>query len=297
MNIDGQEIQVAGRLLRIARLALDKFDSPGDPPRLLAALRQAAARIDLFTFMQKLPEASPRHAYAMEWDNLAVLPISTFEHWWTRQINDKTRNVVRLAEKKGIVVREVPFAETLVQGITAVYNESPVRQGKPFWHFGKHVDAVRRDNATFLERSIFIAAFFDDSVVGFAKLVRATDGDQAGLMQIIAMIRHRDKAPTNALIAHAVRSCSERGIARLLYGSFTYGRKQRDGLSDFKQHNGFRRVDLPRYYVPITPLGRAGLRLGLHHPLRSRVPEPLLAALRRARRRWYAHAAVRTAKG
>ena len=114
-----------------------------DPAAVVAALRASNIHIDLFTFMQKLPATSPRYAYAMEWDNVAALPVSTFDHWWTKQINDKTRNVVRLAEKKGIAVREVPFDDQLVRGMSAVYNESPVRQGKTFPHYGKDLDTVR----------------------------------------------------------------------------------------------------------------------------------------------------------
>jgi len=287
MQIRGQDIQVDGGLLRVARLALDTYDSVDDPEATRAALRASGMRIDLFTFMQKLPERSPTYPYAMEWDNVAALSVDSFERWWTRQINDKTRNVVRLSEKKGVAVREVPFDDALVRGISAVYDESPVRQGKPFWHYGKDLDTVRAENATFLDRSIFIAAFLGEEIIGFAKLVCDRQHQQAGLMQIVAMIRHRDKAPTNALIAHAVRCCADRKIPHLLYATFTYGNKARDGLSDFKRHNGFQRVDLPRYYLPLTWLGAAALRIGLHHRMVDRIPEPLLAGLRRARSRWY----------
>lgn len=283
----GRAFRVRGTLPRIAHPEADRYLSVDDPEASGAALRQAAVRIDLFTFMQTLPDTSPQHAYPMEWDNVAALPISTFDDWWTTQIDFKARNHVRVAEKKRLAVREVPFDDALVRGISAVYNESPIRQGRPFWHYGKDVEAVRRENGTFLDRSIFIGAFFEERLVGFAKLVCDRDGRQAGLMQIVAMFQHRDKAPTNALIAQAVRSCAERHIAHLVYAQFAYGRKRGDGLSTFKQHNGFRRVDLPRYYLPLTPIGRVAFHLGLHHPFVDRVPEPLLAVLRQARSRWY----------
>ena len=101
MKVGGREIQVNGGLLRIARLGVDQYESVDDPEAMLQALRESGIRIDLFTFMQKLPDTSPKYPYPMEWDNVAALPISTFDHWWTKQINDKTRNVVRLAEKRG----------------------------------------------------------------------------------------------------------------------------------------------------------------------------------------------------
>jgi hypothetical protein len=109
------------------------------------------------------------------------------------------------------------------------------------------------------------------------------------------MIKHRDKAPTNALIAHAVRICAERRIPFLVYANFAYGQKQQDSLADFKQHNGFQRIDVPRYYVPLSVVGRAALGLGLHDGLRRHVPERLLATLRKARRFWQ-HDLALTAK-
>jgi hypothetical protein len=106
-------------------------------------------------------------------------------------------------------------------------------------------------------------------------------------MNIVSLIQHRDKAPTNALVARAVRSCAERGISYLVYSNFAYGKKQRDSLSDFKERNGFQRIDLPRYYVPLTRLGSIAFRLGLHHRLADHVPEFLGAKLRELRSAWY----------
>src|SRR5262249_41788559 len=154
-----------------------------------------------------------------------------------QQINGKTRNMIRRAETKGVVVREVAFDDDLVKGISKIYDEVPVRQGRSFWHYGKALSAVRAENGTFLDRSVFLGAFHDGELVGFAKLVSDEAHTQAGLMQILSMIRHRDKSPTNALIAQAVRSCADRGIPFLVYANFSYGNKQRDSLSDFKQHN------------------------------------------------------------
>jgi hypothetical protein len=289
MKICGKDIRIHGGLVRTARLTADGYEFLADPQAAVEELRSSEARIDLFTFMQQLPETTPHYAYRMEWDNVAALPVSTYEHWWTRQINNKTRNIVRRAESKGVTAREVPFDARLVQGITGIYNESPVRQGKPFLHYGKDLETVRQMSATFLDRSVFIGAFFEEQLIGFAKLVSDDARGQAGVMHIIAMIKHRDKAPTNALIAQAVRSCAQRRIPYLVYRQFSYGKKQRDSLSDFKQHNGFERIELPRYYVPLTLAGRAALRFGFHRPLVDHVPETVLARLRRLRTSWYAH--------
>ena len=226
VNVCGRDVRVAGRLLRIARLEAEKYQFLDDPEPVVRALRKSGIRIDLFTFMQRLPETSPKYAYPMEWDNLAVLPVSTFDHWWNQQIGFKARNKAKQAEKRGVTLREVPFDDALVRGIWEVYNECPVRQGRPFTHYGKDVETVRKEEATFLESSVFIGAFFDGKLIGFVKLVADETRRQAGLMNIVSMIQHRDKAPTNALVAQAVRSCAERGIPHLVYSNFAYGKKQ-----------------------------------------------------------------------
>ncbi len=287
MNVCGRDIQVQGRLFRIARLDGDKYKFLDDPEPVLAGLRKSDARVDIFTFMQKLPETSPKYPYPMEMDNLAVLSISTFDQWWTKQVDNKTRNMVRKSEKKGVVLREVPFDDALVQGIWEIYNESPIRQGRRFPHYGKCINSVRQMSSTFLDTSIFIGAFLGEKLIGFIKLTSDDTRTQAAMMHIVSMIQHRDKAPTNALVAQAVRSCADRGISHLVYSNFAYGKKERSSLSDFKERNGFRRINLPRYYVPLTSIGWAAFRMGLHHKLLDRLPEPLLAKARNFRYFWY----------
>ena len=286
MKICEQEIRVTGRLVRTARLEADKYQFLDNPPPVLDGLRECGTRVDLFTFMQRLPETLPKHPYPMEWDNLAALPVSTFDHWWNQQIGFKARNKAKQAEKKGVVVREVPFDDDLVRGIWEIYNECPIRQGRRFPHYGKDFKTVREEEATFLDSSIFIGAFLDGRLIGFVKLVTDATHTQAGLMNIVSMIHHRDKAPTNALVAQAVRSCADRGISYLVYSNFAYGKKQRDSLSDFKERNGFGRVDLPRYYVPLTLAGRIAILLGLHHRFIDYLPESVAARLRKLRNTW-----------
>jgi len=287
MEVCGKEIRTRGGLIRIAFLDGEGYQFLEDPEVALGAIRASKSPVDLFTFIQKISDTVPRYGYPLDWDNMAGLPVSTFEHWMTHQIDFKVRNKVRKATKTGVVAREVPFDDALVRGIHAVYNESPIRQGKRFWHYGKDLEAVRRIKATFLERSIFIGAFFEDRLIGFVKLVANEDWTQAGLMHILSMIQHRDRAPTNALIAQAVRSCADRGIPYLWYANFSYGKKQRDSLADFKRYNGFQRIELPRYYVPLTAAGRIALRLDLHHSIADRIPEPVAATYRRIRSLWY----------
>jgi hypothetical protein len=288
MKVCGRDLHITGRLIRTAHLDGDKYEPLADPQAALDAIRASGTRIDLFSFMQKPPHTSPEYDYPMQWDNLAVLRVSTFDHWWTKQINNKTRNMVRRAEKNGVTVREVPFDDDLAHGIWIIYNEVPTRQGKPFAHYGKDFESVRRMSATFLDQSTFFGAFVGESLIGFIKLVSDKGQQQASLMHIVSLYQHRDKAPNNALISKAVRCCADRGIPYLVYSNFAYGKKQADGLSDFKEYNGFERMDLPRYYVPLTLAGRAALRLQLHRRLADRVPESVQTKYRSIRSFLYA---------
>ncbi len=288
MELQGREIRRRGSLIRVAFLDGEGYQFLDDPDAGVAALRKLRRRFDLFTFIQNLSDTTPRFAYPIEWDNLAALKVTTFESWMKNQIDFKARNKARKAAKAGVEVREAVYDDDFVRGISEIYNESPIRQGKPFWHYKKEIEAVRRMNATFTDRSIFIGAFFEGRLIGFVKLVANEDWSQAGLMQVVSMFRHREKAPTNALIAQAVKSCADRGIAHLWYANYSYGKKQEDGLAEFKRHNGFQKVEVPRYYVPLTIAGRVALRLGLHHQASDWIPEPLTSTYRKVRRIWFA---------
>jgi hypothetical protein len=287
MKVCGHEVKVEGGLIRIARLEADGYNFLDNPEVLLNGLRQSGTRIDLFTFTQKLPETTPKYAYPMEWDNFAAVPVTTFDNWWTKQIRPEARNRARQAEKKGVVIRETPFDDALVKGIWEIYNESPVRQGRRFPHYGEDLATVYREEATFLESSFFIGAFLGEKLIGFLKLTANETRTQTNLMNILSTIEHRDKAPTNGLIAQAVRSCAERHISYLVYQSFSYGKKERDGIMKFKEVNGFQRFDVPRYYVPLTYLGRAAFFLGLHRRFVDRLPESIVSRIRELRNAWY----------
>jgi len=287
MRVCDNEIRVSGGLVKIARLDLDMYHFLSDPMAMIEALRASEERVDLFTFTQTVVDNKPKFSYPMEWENLAVLPITTFDEWWDKQIGFKARNKAKQAEKKGVVLREVPFGGDLVGGIWQIYNETPVRQGRRYPHFGKDLETVYREAATYLEYSTFIGAFIGDELIGFIKMVADEAGVQAGLMNIVSKISHRDKAPTNALMAQAVRSAAARGIKNIVYSHYAYGKRERDNLTDFKERNAFVRVDLPRYYVPLTALGRMALGLGLHHRFVDRLPQDFGEKLRELRSKWY----------
>ena len=165
IKICGTEICIDGRMLRIAYPHGDTFRFVEDPVPLVNQLQACGVRVDLFTFAQGLASTKPRFSYPVEWDNAAVLPVTTFEHWWTHQLRSYPRNRARQAEKRGVVIRETPFDDAWVAGIREIYNECPIRQRRRFPHYGKDFETVRREEATFLDSSIFIGAYFEGKLI------------------------------------------------------------------------------------------------------------------------------------
>jgi hypothetical protein len=270
-------LRVRGRMPRIGFIDGEKFTFVANAPLLVKEIRD----IDLFTFLQHPRRVGLQYPqYRTEIDNLAIVPISTFECWWTRQVDAKTRNMVRKAEKKQVELRETACDEEFIRGLCDIYNETPVRQGRKFPHYGMTESRAREYAGSFPSRSIFIGAYFEGKLCGFLKMVMDHARSYACILHILSKIEHRDKAPTNALIAAAVRSCADRGISQLAYDRFQYGHKVGDSLSEFKANNGFERVDVPRYYVPMNIRGEIGFRLGLHRKLVEVVPEWIAAPLR-----------------
>ncbi len=276
------DFKVIGRWLRIASPA-NNYDELADPPAVIQHLKTRRAA-DLFTFAQKLPHTEPLFSYHLEWDNLAAIPITTYDHWWNKQVEKKVRKHVRRALKAGIVIRQVEFDDTLVRGIMKIYNESPLRGGRPFRHYGDDFATCKRKHATWLDRSEFIGAYLGDELIGFIKLVYA--GVTARTIQNIAMLKHGTLAPGNALLARAVEICAPKGITYLIYGRMEYANKGSKGFEEYKRNNGFEMFKLPVYYVPLTRKGKWALRFRLHQGLDRFIPRPAFRVLRGARS-WY----------
>ena len=279
-TIDGKGLKITGKFLKLARLADEYCVAMGEPEEFIKQMRRSGVKADAFTFVQGLHEEAPRFAFPhQERDSMAVLRVTTYDHWLNKQINFKPRNKLRKSQKAGVETKIVEFNDDLVRGIMEVYNESPIRQGKANWHYGKDFDTVKREHATFLELSEFIGAYYKGDLIGFAKLIHSPE--YSILINIVAKISERDKAPTNALLAKAIECCAARKIPLLNFG--IWGRR---GLNDLKVANGFERFEIPRYYVPLTLKGRAALRLKLHRPLKQRMPEKLIVFAADMRTKW-----------
>jgi hypothetical protein len=288
VDIAGRTVITTGKWLKVAAVKdedLTEGETVPDPPSFLANLKQAGLGADIFTFVQKLPATAPRYEYHLEWDNFAVIPISSYADWWDNRVESSVRRAVRKAAKAGVVVKLAEFDDALVKGIVEINNETPTRQGRHFWHFGKSFDDVKRENSTYADRNKFLGAYFKEELIGF---IRLTYADSVGnIVQILSKIKHYDKRPANALIAKAVEVCAQSGISHLVYYNYFYN-DPKSSLTEFKRRNGFEKVLLPRYYVPLTPKGKVALALGFHRPLARRLPKALVRKLLGIRSRWYA---------
>jgi len=286
-EICGRTVVVTGKRLRTAQIKDEEVvegTSVEDPESFIAKLRESELKADVFTFTQKPPEIIPKYDYHFEWDNWAALPTTCFKDWWENRLPQESRKNVRRAAKRGVVVRVVPFDDDLVKGIHKIYNETPVRQGKRFWHFRKDLDTVRRELATYPDRSEFIGAYWNEELIGFLKMVYVDR--VATLFHIISMNEHYDKRPMNALIAKAVEFCEQKRISHFIYGQFIYGNKHESSLLEFKRRNGFEQIDFPRYYIPLTAKGEVFVRLKLYKGIGGLIPEPVLKAVLSFRTSW-----------
>jgi hypothetical protein len=277
--VDGRIVTVSGRPLRVAAVKDEEWLAAGrvdDLPRFLRGLRASGLKADVLTFAGDLGGDSQPAGAQREADNVAVIDTSDFKGWWDGLPQEARKNT-RRAARRGVTVRTVTFDDDLVQGIKAIYDETPIRQGRKFWHYGKDIETIRRENGTYLDRSVFLGAFLGTELIGFMKWVRV--GDTARIMQILCLNAHQDKRPIIALIAKAAELCHDDGCRYLVYGKYTYGNKGNSSITEFKRRLGFRHLEFWRYHVPLSLRGRIGLRLRLHRDLLELLPAWLLHRL------------------
>jgi hypothetical protein len=276
VRLDGKVLVITGRFLKTASVLEEIYVDVEDPELLIRGLGESGLEPDIFTFSERFPGPEPKFDYYTEWEANSILPVTSYDHWYNNQIVKVTRWSIRTAEKKGVVVRFTPFSDDLVKRIKNIYDETPVRQGKPFWHYQKEFDVLKEDLSRDLERSDFIGAYYNDELIGFIKMLYADK--VADPVLCISMIRHYDKFPNNALIAQAVKIAEEKKIPYIHYGSW-----RRETHAKFLAANGFEKVLCPRYYCPLTAKGKMALKLRLHKGLLNALPESVREGLKYAR--------------
>jgi hypothetical protein len=278
-RINNWTVVVTGRRIRMAAVHGEEWNEGqvvDDPDSFVEQLKERKMNADIFTFAQKIPDTKPRYKYFMEWDNVAAIPIMSFQDWLDGVSTDMRKDLKRAASR-GVITKAVEFDDNLVKGIMEINNDTPTRQGRYFVHYGKDFETVKSDYASYLERSEFIAAYYEGELIGLIKMIYV--GELACLMQIFSKTKHYDKSPTNALIAKAVEICEKKGKSYLTYGKLYYGNKVKSSLVAFKLRNGFEPIFYPRYYIPLNLKGRISLKLRLHRGLLGILPGNLVTLL------------------
>lgn len=287
VEIEGRTIIAKGGRIKIASVRdeeLAEGELVKNPDAFVAALKASGLPADVLTFFQRVPDTTPKFAHTFELENYAVVPVTTFEAWWDKLPQEARKNA-RRATKRGVEVKVAPFDDELARGIHKICNETPVRQGRPFWHYGKDFETIKMEHATYLERSEFIAAYFEGELIGFIKIVYVDR--LAYILAILALNAHYDKRPMNALLAKSMEVCAAKKIGYFVYGNYVYGNKKDSSLVEFKRRNGFEQADYPRYYIPLTFKGRIYVALKLYRGISGLLPAPVLALALRVRDKFY----------
>lgn len=288
-DVVGKTLIVTGGSVKVASVHdEDWLETELQNPQIcvneLRGQNKRGSRIDIVTFAQKIPNITTRYSYPMEPESIAATRIRSFKHWW-ESVPQETRKNVRRSQKRGVEIRLEKLDDEIVRAIVAINNESEIRQGRRFPHYGKTLDQVRKDYASFLDRSDMICAYFGEEMIGLLKLVYR--GEIASVLQLLVKLTHQDKRPANALMAKAVELCEAKGISYLTYGKFRYGNKGYSSLMEFKTRHGFQEVLVPRYYVPLTTWGAVYVKLRLYRGPQGLLPGSFIRAGLKARTGWY----------
>jgi hypothetical protein len=287
VEVDGRTVIAVGKWLKVAEIRhedLVEGDTVANPESFVSQLLKSGLRADLFTFAQRLPDTVPKYTYRTEWENVAAIPITKYSDWWQIRAEYSIRKAVNRAKKVGVVARVTEFNDEFVEAVCRIYGQSPVRQGKAFWHYKKDFQTLKHELGDYLDRSIFIGAYCQDELIGSMKIISVNS--TATIAQIFCAQNHFNKRPNNALIAKAIEICEAHGKSHFIYGSFVYY-DATSTLTEFKRRNGFEPVLLPRYYIPLTVKGKIALTLGLHRGIAANTPKPILKQFLRFRRLWF----------
>jgi hypothetical protein len=280
VRVGSRTFLISKGFIKTATLKNEWQEDVDNPPEIIRSLKSVPTKIDMLRFWQRIPESTAKFNYYKEWRDIAAIPIADYKRWFEKQISPKARNKIRKALKSGLRIEQIELNDDFIRGVMGVYNQSPVRRGKPFWHYGKDFATVKKELSVDLENSIFVAAYYKEELIGFIKFF-VTDRYAMTLL-ILDKHAHRDKAPMNAMIAKVVEICAERQIPY-----FTYTIWRRGDHGHFQKSNGFEKIPVPEYFVPLSFVGRLALAVGLHKGLKGALPEPMIVWLLELRSAWY----------
>ena len=224
--------------------------------------------VDIFTFVERsflYPPKKYSFFNAEVSESIAILTINSFDHWWSKQIDKKTRNMIRKAEKTGVVVKLVTIDDKFIKGAQMIYNETPIRQGRRYEGYGLRLADVRKKFEN-LQDSEILGAYIGQELIGLLWL--AYGDSVARVRSFVSLVKERNRAPNNMLMSEGVRRCSDLGYHFIVYEKMGF----LPGLDAFKLQNGFRRFSVSRYYVPLTYKGMLVLKLKIYKEIQYSLP-------------------------
>jgi hypothetical protein len=230
--------------------------------------------VDVFSFIKREWSSStitPKKTWIKTNDNVALLQLKNYDEWWS-VIGKKTRNMVRKAEKTGVITRSVAPNSKLAKEICLIYNETPIRQNRYFPHYRTSLKKVEKKVLSSKDH-VFIGSYFENKLVGFVDLIIGKN--IAIISQLLSLKEHWDKAVNNSLIAKTVKVCVNNKIKWLMYGRMG----NHPSLDKFKHNTGFNKFSITRYYLPLNTKGKVITKLGLHQDLKDLIPKKILYLL------------------
>jgi hypothetical protein len=270
LNVDKEYETVVVRRKGFARIAshieVVEYSQDNLPnEQFLEKVRAQGA--DIFTFVERTwvsPITNPPTNWAKTENDVALLSVTTYPTW-LEMVGKKTRNMIRKAVKSGVKIEIAASDDRLAEGIWKIYNETPIRQGRAFPHFGQPLQTIKA-GFSYRPNDTYIGAYLQDELIGFIKLVH---GDRIAIIsEILSLQEHSDKAVNNALVAKAVEICVMKQWMPIMYGRMG----NHPSLDTFKENNGFIKFSIHRYYVPLTRKGRIAIVLGLHREIKDALP-------------------------
>src|SRR3954471_12409469 len=88
IDVGDRTVIVRGKWLKIASIYEEKTvegEGVSDPKLFIEGLRGSRLGADIFTFPQRFTDPEPRYCYPYEWDNSAVLAVTTYEEWLAKK--------------------------------------------------------------------------------------------------------------------------------------------------------------------------------------------------------------------
>ena len=135
IQVNEKTVIISGKWLRFATILHEEWlEGPllNAPDLIIAALKNTKCAADIFAFSQKPYEASAYYPHYYTLDNAAAIPITLSRTGSNEAFLGKLRQDVSRATRLGVTVRQTVLDDALLEGITRIYNETPIRQGAPF---------------------------------------------------------------------------------------------------------------------------------------------------------------------